>query len=123
MSDKELVKRLVDWSEHDEGKINDARQEAADRIDALTAERDDYAFRLADANNTYSEMHVALNEANDKLAKAVEALDDLLEAITAEDRFGDRSLTITGPTANLKWLLETEEEARATLAEIAGEKT
>ena len=123
MSDKELVKRLVDWSEHDEGKINDARQEAADRIDALTAERDDYAFRLADANNTYSEMHVALNEANDKLAKAVEALDDLLEAITAEDRFGDRSLTITGPTANLKWLLETEEEARATLAEIEGEKT
>ena len=55
-----------------------------------------------------------------KLAKAVEALDDLLEAITAEDRFGDRSLTITGPTANLKWLLETEEEARTTLAEIEG---
>jgi Lar family restriction alleviation protein len=59
----------------------------------------------------------------DKLNKAVEALDDLLEAITAEDRFGDRSLTITGPTANLKWLLETEEEARATLAEIEGEQT
>jgi hypothetical protein len=36
MSDKkELVKRLLDWSEHDEGKINDARQEAADRIEAL----------------------------------------------------------------------------------------
>jgi hypothetical protein len=40
MSD-DLVKRLVDWSEHDEGKINDARQEAADRIEALTAERDE----------------------------------------------------------------------------------
>jgi chromosome segregation ATPase len=57
-----------------------------------------------------------------KLAKAVEALDGLLEAITATTQHGDRSLTITGPTANLKWLLETEEEARATLAEIEGEK-
>ena len=55
-----------------------------------------------------------------KLAKAVEALDDLLEAITAEDRFGDRSLTITGSTANLKWLLDAEDTARATLAEIKG---
>jgi chromosome segregation ATPase len=34
-------------------------------------ERDDYAFKLADANNTYSDMHVALSEANDKLAQAV----------------------------------------------------
>jgi hypothetical protein len=55
-----------------------------------------------------------------KLAKAVEALDGLLEAITATTQHGDRSLTITGPTANLKWLLETEEEARALLAEIEG---
>ena len=30
-----LVKRLRDWSEYDEGKINDAREEAADRIEAL----------------------------------------------------------------------------------------
>ncbi len=58
--------------------------------------------------------------ADPRVQALVEALDDLLEAITAEDRFGDRSLTITGPTANLKWLLETEEEARATLAEIEG---
>jgi hypothetical protein len=36
MSDEELVKRLVDWSEHDEGKINDARQEAADHIEYLS---------------------------------------------------------------------------------------
>ena len=48
----------------------------------------------------------------------MEALDDLLEAITAEDRFGDRSLTITGSTAYLKWLLDAEDTARATLAEI-----
>ena len=37
MSD-DLVKRLRDWSEYDEGKINDAREEAADRIEALEAE-------------------------------------------------------------------------------------
>lgn len=39
MSD-DLIKRLLDWPEHDEGKINDARQEAADRIEQLERERD-----------------------------------------------------------------------------------
>jgi hypothetical protein len=34
----DLVKRLRDWSEYDEGKINDTREEAADRIEALEAE-------------------------------------------------------------------------------------
>jgi hypothetical protein len=33
----DLVKRLRDWSEYDEGKINDAREEAADRIEKLEA--------------------------------------------------------------------------------------
>jgi len=33
----DLVKRLRDWSEYDEGKINDAREEAADRIEQLEA--------------------------------------------------------------------------------------
>jgi hypothetical protein len=82
--------------------------DCADRIEALTAERE-----------FFEESWVS---AVDKLNKAVEALDGLLEAITATTQHGDRSLTITGPTANLKWLLETEEEARATLAEIEGEK-
>jgi hypothetical protein len=36
MSD-DLVKRLRDWSEYDEGKINDAREEAADLIEQLEA--------------------------------------------------------------------------------------
>jgi DNA repair exonuclease SbcCD ATPase subunit len=47
----------------------------------LERECDDYAFKLADANNTYSEMHVALSEANDKLAKAVEVLRGCRETI------------------------------------------
>ena len=38
MSD-DLIKRLLDWSEYDEGKINDARKEAADRIEQLERER------------------------------------------------------------------------------------
>jgi len=35
--DKELIARLRDWEEHDEGKNNDARDAAADRIEALEA--------------------------------------------------------------------------------------
>jgi hypothetical protein len=86
-------------------------RKSADRIEALIAERDEAWKRAAHAEKMWGEAEV-------KLAKAVEALDDLLEAITAEDRFGDRSLTITGSTANLKWLLDAEDTARATLAEI-----
>lgn len=38
MSD--IVERLLDWSEHDEGKINDTREEAAAEITRLTAENE-----------------------------------------------------------------------------------
>lgn len=34
----DLIKRLLDWSENDEGKINDARQEAAKLIGRLLQE-------------------------------------------------------------------------------------
>jgi predicted DCC family thiol-disulfide oxidoreductase YuxK len=46
----------------------------------------------------------------------VDAADDLLNAITAENKFGDRSLTITGPTANLKLLMGAEDDALAAIA-------
>lgn len=52
------------------------------------------------------------------MAELVEALDNLLEAISAETQHGDRSLTITGPTANLKWLIEAQDDARAILAKL-----
>lgn len=55
-----------------------------------------------------------------RVAKLVEALDSLLDAITAENEHRDRALTITGPTANLKWLIEACEEARAVIAEVQG---
>ncbi len=45
-----------------------------------------------------------------------EALDNLLDAILAEDQRGDRALTIQGSTAALKWLLEAEDDAKAALA-------
>ncbi len=51
----------------------------------------------------------------------VEACDNLLEAILAENKFRDRALTITGPTANLKWLVEAEDDARAALRPFTGE--
>ena len=56
-----------------------------------------------------------LEAAEAEVEKLRGALDDLLDAITATDRHGDRTLTITGPIANLKCLLEAEEEARAAL--------
>lgn len=38
MTDEELVERLLDWEEYDEGDINDAREAAANRIKELKAE-------------------------------------------------------------------------------------
>jgi chromosome segregation ATPase len=76
-------------------------------------ERDDYAFKLADANNTYNEMHIALEEANDKLAKAVEGLRNIRELnMTAEDENGHQ-------WANSDLI---EQEIVAKLAEIEGDR-
>jgi len=73
MSD-DLVKRLLDWSEHDEGKINDARQEAADRIEQL---EEKLRARTAERNHANDVTDAAIEEVNRlkaKLAKASEAL-------------------------------------------------
>jgi predicted nucleic acid-binding Zn-ribbon protein len=135
MTDEELIASL-------RGKGFSFMEKAADRIEALTAERDDYAFKLADANNTYSEMHVALNEANDKLAtcekyrdayaecdsigtqavrdleaklaKAVEAISNVVEEY---DLFRKNEYE-----RGLSPLDDEIHEARTTLAEIDGEK-
>jgi hypothetical protein len=110
MSDKELVKRLVDWSEHDEGKINDARQEAADRIEALTkrltamgeqADKD-MAF-IGDYIIANGNLLAGRDALEAKLAKAVEALRGVMQHMP--------------DYADTVW-----QDARATLAEIEGEK-
>ena len=51
-----------------------------------------------------------------------EALENLIDAINAYDKLGERSLTITGSTANLKWLTETLDDAHTILAKARGEK-
>lgn len=79
------------------------------------------AVEQGEATPAADAMLARAEAAEAKLARAVEGLDGLLEAITATTQYGDRSLDITGPTANLKWLLEAEEAARAIIAEIESE--
>ena len=50
------------------------------------------------------------------IATLVDTLDNLIDAITSEDRIGDRALTITGATGNLKWFIEATDDAYAALA-------
>jgi chromosome segregation ATPase len=76
-----------------------------DRIEALIAERDDYAHKLMQANNTYTEMHLEIERLSDKLAKAVEALED----ISGNGNAAGRNPQLMA------------DKARATLAEIKGE--
>lgn len=71
MSD-DLLERLVDWDEYDEGKLNDMREEAKARIEALTAERDGLLRCVTDN-------HVALCR-----AEKAEAERDRLTAIGTE---------------------------------------
>jgi chromosome segregation ATPase len=121
-----LTKLLATTNEQLEAARYDAKE-----AEAYAEELERYlkTCRMAQAvmDNTVAELELKSEffeeewvSAVDKLNKAIKALDGLLEAITATTQHGDRSLTITGPTANLKWLLEMEEEARTTLAEIEG---
>lgn len=114
-----------------------ARAEAAEaEVQALKAERDvlradrDSAARMwqeaaRDLEATIGNLQTArryltietghAETAEAEVARLRAALENLLDAILAQDRHGDRSLTITGSTANLKWLLEAEDDARAAL--------
>lgn len=64
MTDEELIARLL----AEETDLTDC---AADRIEALVKERDDYAHKLMEANNTYTEMHLEIERLSDKLTKAL----------------------------------------------------
>jgi hypothetical protein len=52
MSD--IVDTLLDWSEYDEGKINDAREKAANEIKRLRAENERLRAGLRDAYEVYA---------------------------------------------------------------------
>lgn len=107
---------------------------AAAMLEALAADRDAQKARAdaadAETNKVRRFLKISRDEGGEaltraaaakaKVAKLVEALDSLLDAITAENEHRDRALTITGPTANLKWLIEACEEARAVIAEVQG---
>lgn len=59
------------------GQLAAARQDAKEAevyAEEVEKERDDYAHKLMQANNTYTEMHLEIERLSDKLAKAVEAL-------------------------------------------------
>ena len=85
MTNKELIKRLLDWSESDEGKINDTREVAADRIEALHNEWRFNADGWSDAlvriealvkyRDAYAEMERIATEALIKSEARVERLE------------------------------------------------
>ena len=81
---------------------------------ALREDRDDWERAATNGAILDAWKHRA-EAAESENARLRDALDNLLEAISALDRHSDRALTITGPTANLKWLLEAEDDARAAL--------
>ena len=78
MTDAELIARLLDWQEHDEGKIDDAREAAADRIKELKAELAGGSFyqeKDIDAlQNRISAQAAEIERLRGDLTKAVEAL-------------------------------------------------
>ena len=66
----ELVKRLVDWDEYDEGKLNDMREEAKARIEQLTAERDEaWAYMSALQGDLYDA--IMIKAERDRLREAL----------------------------------------------------
>jgi intergrase/recombinase len=112
MTDEELVKALRDFADDGYADLSIA---AADRIEALTAERDEqieWVKRLAD-------MQIA-SEA--KLAKAVELLRKLHHAVCGETGFAACVRLDSGLAYPWPALDEADEMTRATLATIKGEQ-
>ena len=73
-NDEELIARLRLYGSkfhHEFGHNNaaDRIEQLAVRKKALTKERDAYARKLMQANNTYAEMHLEIERLSDKLAK------------------------------------------------------
>jgi septal ring factor EnvC (AmiA/AmiB activator) len=103
----DLVKRLRDYLEHDEGKINDARAEAADRIEALERERDV-------SNELGRALEEDAGQLRERLAEAVKALRRIANSQPRPMRSGGYE---GHDVSNM------QRTARAALAEIEGEKT
>ncbi len=81
MTEQELIARLLDWEEHDEGKNNDAREAATNRIEELVEERDTARRLLGAATQMQTETQA-------KLTNAVEAMKALHEDMLERSRAG-----------------------------------
>ncbi len=127
MSDEELVKRLLDWSEHDEGKINDARQEAADRIEQLVASNEYLNSRLenvlAREAETYAEhkeqLEAARADSKEAEAYAEELEQERDEALNQLDSARHSVDVLEGRVAMLMARLDaTKDKAEAAILDL-----
>jgi len=87
----------------------------ADRVEALIAERDDYAHKLMQANNTYTEMHLEIERLSDKLATCEKHRDAYAEC----DRIGTQA--VRDLEAKLAECEARLSKAVGALEEIAGD--
>lgn len=140
----EWVKRLADDLIAAEAKLakavqkfaalekaaSDVARRGADRIEVLTKERDDYAHKLMQANNTYTEMHLEIERLSDKLAtceKYRDAYDEMGRIGTQAVRDIEGKLAKAVEALSDLMMHEPDhpdtiwEKARTTLAEIRGE--
>jgi hypothetical protein len=117
MTDEELIARLLDWEEYDEGHINDAREAAANRIKELKAELAGGSFyqeKDIDAlQDRLAAQAAEIERLRGDLAKAMEAL--RFYAWENEMRLPSEGPWGAGST-------DFGTVARATLAELTGGK-
>ena len=105
MSD--IVERLLDWSEHDEGKINDTRDEAAAEIARLRAE-------VEKVGRDYNTVH----DAHDYWVRESERLRVEVKKMRADIAYADKHAS---KVEGLLWGTAKEnEKLRAALKQIAG---
>ena len=111
MTDEELIARLLDWEEYDEGDINDAREAAANRIKELKAE-------LAGGNlptklvlaDLYEAQAAEIKRLRGNVEKMIGGADTVLEAWDHHMR----DVVVPGT------LHDAIEELRADVAEVNG---
>lgn len=86
----DLVKRLRDWSEYDEGKINDAREEAADRIEALWEVFQETTNKWHDALDRIEALEAALQDIVNRLVTAFPAMEEFPPIQKARSALGEK---------------------------------
>jgi hypothetical protein len=85
MTDEELIARLRESQSYEwQDPIWEARIVAADRIEALTKERDEAREYAGEVRKREMAAEDARISATDKLAKAVEALEDIVKDCEAD---------------------------------------